>query len=572
MPAHLIVEDGPLAGQILEFKDKDEWIIGRDPELADLVLEDSTVSREHLLCQKTADGILIKNLSTINPTVVNEMIVDDPQILTEGDRLQIGHNSLLFSEEEFQKKEETEEENTFIEDEINPYDTIFEDVDEEQSLPMHLIGETPLLLKVLSGPNAGAEIGIEKSRSYIIGKDPNSCDIVFQDLSVSKNHARITVEADGTCFLEDLDSKNGTLINSKKVEGKTEVSPQDTIALGTTNMLLIDRESALETLYSPIEEPEEEPEEEAKVEENWKERTIPRKYLYVASAAAVVVFIVFLSFFSLFKGKEMDVVWEDNTKDIQSFFKNYPGIVYNYNPSTETIFLSGHVLSTIQLQELIYNLEHLPYVRGIENSISVDQIVWTNLNALLSSNTNWEGVRLTSIIPGEFILTGFVNTIEEAENLANFIFLNFPYNDQLTNNVIVEQILTAEVQTMLQQMGFSTLSFQLSNGELILAGSYAKKEEKALTKLIETLEKTPGIASVRNLGVAISGSTPRIDLSGRYQVTGFANTDHTTVSVVINGRIFAVGETLDNMEITGLENDEVLLERGALRYKITFNL
>lgn len=581
MPAHLIVEDGPLAGQVLEFKDKDEWIIGRDPELADLVLEDSTVSREHLLCQKTDDGIVIKNLSTINPTVVNEMIVDEPMLLTEGDRLQIGHNSLLFSEEEFSSEvlEETEKENTFIdeieeeEEEVNPYDTIFEDVDDQQSLPVQLIGETPLLLKVLSGPNAGAEIGVEKSRSYIVGKDPNSCDIVFQDLSVSKNHARITVEADGKCFIEDLDSKNGTLVNNKRVEGKIEVAPQDTLTLGTTNMLLIDKESALETIYSPIEEEEiEEEEAEVITEEDWKKRLIPKKYLYLASSAAVIVFIVFLSFFSLFKGSEMIVSWEDNTKDVQNFFKAYPGIVYNYNASTETIFLSGHVLTPVQMQELIYNLEHLPYIRGIENSVIVDQIVWSNLNSLISSNANWEAVRVTSTAPGAFVLTGYVNSIEESENLTNFVHVNFPYNDQLTNNVIVEQILNAEVQTMLQQMGFVTMSFQMANGELILAGSYAKKDQKSLNKLIETLENTPGIASVRNLGVATSGSTPRIDLSQKYQVTGFANTNHTTVSVVINGRIFNVGESLDGMEITGLENDAVLLERGALRYRITFNL
>ena len=243
------------------------------------------------------------------------------------------------------------------------------------------------------------------------------------------------------------------------------------------------------------------------------------------------------------------------------------------NPfSTETIFLSGHVLTTIQMQELIYNLEHLPYIRGIENSVIIDQIVWSNLNALISSNTNWEAVRLASVKPGEFILTGYVNTIEEAENLTNFVHVNFPFNDQLTDNVIIEQLLNAEVQSMLQRMGFAALSYQISNGELILAGSYSEKEQKALNKLIETLEKTPGIASIRNLGVATSGATPRIDVSQRYQVTGFANTDHTTVSVVINGRIFAVGESLDGMEITGLENDAVLLERGALRYKITFNL
>ncbi len=66
---------------------------------------------------------------------------------------------------------------------------------------------------MISGPNAGAEIGIEKGRTYTLGKDPDSCDIVFQDLSVSRNHARLTLNADGTMEIEDLGSKNGTVMN-----------------------------------------------------------------------------------------------------------------------------------------------------------------------------------------------------------------------------------------------------------------------------------------------------------------------------------------------------------------------
>ncbi len=47
MPAHLIAEEGPHRGLILNLEEGEDWVIGRDPEAADFVIEDSTVSRKH---------------------------------------------------------------------------------------------------------------------------------------------------------------------------------------------------------------------------------------------------------------------------------------------------------------------------------------------------------------------------------------------------------------------------------------------------------------------------------------------------------------------------------------------
>ena len=107
------------------------------------------------------------------------------------------------------------------------------------------------MLKVIGGPNAGAEIGLEKGRTYVIGKDPNSSDIVFQDLSVSRNHARLTVTPEGIFEIEDLHSKNGTIVNNTPIIEKSIVTAQDTVAMGTTIFMIIDREAAQETIYAP---------------------------------------------------------------------------------------------------------------------------------------------------------------------------------------------------------------------------------------------------------------------------------------------------------------------------------
>jgi len=46
MPAHFIAEEGPLAGLILNLDRGEEWIIGRDPDEADFVVEDGKISKK----------------------------------------------------------------------------------------------------------------------------------------------------------------------------------------------------------------------------------------------------------------------------------------------------------------------------------------------------------------------------------------------------------------------------------------------------------------------------------------------------------------------------------------------
>jgi hypothetical protein len=50
----------------------------------------------------------------------------------------------------------------------------------------------------------------------VIGRD-NQCEIVVPDRQVSRQHARVTYTKEGV-YLEDLESKNGTFVNNKRME------------------------------------------------------------------------------------------------------------------------------------------------------------------------------------------------------------------------------------------------------------------------------------------------------------------------------------------------------------------
>jgi predicted component of type VI protein secretion system len=69
----------------------------------------------------------------------------------------------------------------------------------------------------------------------IMGRDLK-CDIVLNDPEVSRNHTRLTAQADGY-LVEDLESTNGTFVNSQKVTTPKLLQPGDLLGLGE-NLLL----------------------------------------------------------------------------------------------------------------------------------------------------------------------------------------------------------------------------------------------------------------------------------------------------------------------------------------------
>jgi pSer/pThr/pTyr-binding forkhead associated (FHA) protein len=50
---------------------------------------------------------------------------------------------------------------------------------------------------------------------YVIGRD-RSCDIVIEDKTASRRHARLEVAGE-VVVIEDLDSRNGTFVQGKRV-------------------------------------------------------------------------------------------------------------------------------------------------------------------------------------------------------------------------------------------------------------------------------------------------------------------------------------------------------------------
>src|SRR4051794_24492165 len=79
---------------------------------------------------------------------------------------------------------------------------------------------------------------------FVVGR---GCDVdpALSDVSVSRRHAAFRIEGDQP-FVEDLRSRNGTLVNGRPIAGRVRLSIGDRIALGGREFLL---------MQTPIEEP-----------------------------------------------------------------------------------------------------------------------------------------------------------------------------------------------------------------------------------------------------------------------------------------------------------------------------
>ena len=62
-----------------------------------------------------------------------------------------------------------------------------------------------------------------------------------------------------------------------------------------------------------------------------------------------------------------------------------------------------------------------------------------------------------------------------------------------------------------------------------------------------------------------------LDISSKYKVMGSSKYGNVNQYVVINGKILSVGNDLDGMTITRMENKFILLEKDGIKYRINYN-
>jgi hypothetical protein len=95
-----------------------------------------------------------------------------------------------------------------------------------------------LMLFVRIGKGEG--INLSENEQLYLGRG-EGCEIMVDSLGVSRQHARIAVR-NGVVTIEDLDSRNGTYVNGKRIDKAVKLSAGDLISLGKSVVIEVRRE------------------------------------------------------------------------------------------------------------------------------------------------------------------------------------------------------------------------------------------------------------------------------------------------------------------------------------------
>lgn len=97
-----------------------------------------------------------------------------------------------------------------------------------------------LVLNVIQGPDKGMRITLPDNEPQLIGRSSEA--IVLSDQTISRRHAELTPEGDGTWYIRDLQSSNGTFVNGVRVTDRRRLKLGDQVRTG--NSLVIYGENA----------------------------------------------------------------------------------------------------------------------------------------------------------------------------------------------------------------------------------------------------------------------------------------------------------------------------------------
>jgi predicted Zn finger-like uncharacterized protein len=106
---------------------------------------------------------------------------------------------------------------------------------------LHVPGMPPGLifsLAFLTGPQASMVQVLERPQT-IIGREEG--DVITRDPETSRRHALIEIHRDGTVWISDQQSTNGTLVNEERITGPVQLLSQQEFTCGNSTFMLLVR-------------------------------------------------------------------------------------------------------------------------------------------------------------------------------------------------------------------------------------------------------------------------------------------------------------------------------------------
>ena len=197
-----------------------QFRMGRSNE-NDLILQDPKISRNHALIEWIGNAFTIRDLGSVNGTFVNNERITSAQLLRDNDEIAVSQNVMSYE---------------IIR--AAPGEPIAQAMAGGETEPLNFKGA---YLVVAQGLDRGQEYPLW-GECVTIGRASRDAtwEIRLTDRAVSRPHARLERRTNGF-YLVDLESVNGTLLNTSRVRDAYLLKDGDVITVGGTQLVFHDR-------------------------------------------------------------------------------------------------------------------------------------------------------------------------------------------------------------------------------------------------------------------------------------------------------------------------------------------
>ncbi len=202
----------PIATQERPFSIKKPLIvIGRQESDLNLDSNDTSISRQHAKILLENGQFFLEDISRNGTEVDGQLVKQSRTPLADGVHIRFGRHVEFKFEQVYQQQ--SDDSKTAV------------------------VATHSILARLDPLWTEGASFDIVKDK-VVIGRDPNACDLALSvdgDITISATHAMITVNDEGKFILEDLNSSNGTFVNSSQIDKPVELIEGQEIQFGKQN-------------------------------------------------------------------------------------------------------------------------------------------------------------------------------------------------------------------------------------------------------------------------------------------------------------------------------------------------
>lgn len=210
--------------------DQERISIGRDAQ-NDIQVPLSTVSRAHCILSSDNREWYLEDLKSTHGTKHNGKPVGQggKKLLRDGDTIELVHFKITFHAEK-QRSQDYSVEKT---------EALARKMVEEVLAQIGTDGAQTPYLRVMNGPEEGKQLVIGPDIAEATIGRGTDCDFQINDANVSRRHAIIRRDWNDIT-IEDAGSKNGVVINERRITRPTALRDADEIMLGAMKLTFID--------------------------------------------------------------------------------------------------------------------------------------------------------------------------------------------------------------------------------------------------------------------------------------------------------------------------------------------